>query len=297
MSNQILKVIAALMLVGSMILIAVAYQMGKPPQITDQEMKPIVSLPETGIRVIKAAHLIKSGQILQESDVILDSVNSRPADAFDTKTEVLGRRAIADINPGMPLLHSHLATGNILAQSLKENERAIAVKVDEFIGVGGFIEPGDFVDVIAFIRADNNDIKEPQAVVALHSIRVLAYGEVIPSPEEDKSKPGEEVKGKTGRSTAILALAEEQTSLLSLLENAAVLRLALRPSSNDKATEGENKAYSVALSDVLASQENTAKSNSRQTYSSNTNNFQPKKSQGPMVEIYHGTNVEQIQYP
>lgn len=294
MSNQILKVIAVAMLIGSLILIAVAYQMGKPAQTTEQTAGPIISLPETTVSIVKAARPIQSGQIIQESDLVLDSVATRPADAFNAKSEVLGKRVIANIPPGTALLHSHLATGNVLAQSLKENERAIAIKVDEIIGIGGFVEPGDFVDVIAFIRADNQRVEEPQAIVALHAIRVLAYGEEIPPPKEEKSQTGEAIKGKSGKSTAILALAEQQTSLLALLENAAVLRLALRPSA---ATDGENKPYSVALSDVLSQKQDSAKATASQARSSKTSNIQPKSPQGPMVEIYHGTNVEQIQYP
>ncbi|MGR8931862.1 MAG: Flp pilus assembly protein CpaB [Gammaproteobacteria bacterium] len=283
MSNQVLKIIAAMMLIGSLALIFIAYQMGKPPKPTTASIAPaaIKTYP-----IVKAANTIPAGHVIQENDLKLEESTTRPPGAFDTIPEVLGKRVIAGVERDSTILHSHFATGNSLAQTLKPNERAIAVKVDEFVGVGGFIQPGDFVDVIAYIRADSmQKIDEAQAVVALHAIRVLAYGEELPvSAKKSNEKSEEAAKGKTGKTTAILAMDVEQTPKLSLLDNAAILRLALRPA--DAAPNLEDKPYSVTVRDIIETEKKPK-----------GNHFQSAKPLGPMVEIYHGTQVEQIQYP
>lgn len=305
MSSQILKIIAALMLTGSLILIGIAYRMGKSPQSQIAPLaEKIVTPPEATVEIVKVTHPIGPDQVLMESDLTLESVSIRPTGSFSNKTELLGRRTLFDIPQGSPVLRSHLTSDNRLTHALKPEERAIAIKVDEIIGVGGFVQPGDFVDVVAFVRENNQDIEEPQAVVAIHSVRILAYGEEIPipndsaitstgngiAPKKEKSKDGEEgdsIKGKSGRSTAILAINNEQTSLVSLLENASVLRLALRPLN---VPNSDNKPYSVTISDVIEPGKKKSPDNK-------PNSFQPDKPVGPMVEIYHGTHVEQIQYP
>lgn len=290
MSNQILKVIAAAMMIGSFILIVIAYQTGKAPQSPVKsvaEQLPILS--DSTIQVIKAAHTIHPNDVILESDLIQESATARPKGAFTEKAQIIGKRALFNIHQGAVVLQSHLSPDNKLTQALNPDERAIAIKVDEIIGVGGFILPGDVVDVVAFVRADHQRIEDPQAVVAIHAVRVLAYGQELPSANDAwLGENKEAIKGKKGNSTAILALKSSQTSLVSLLENAAVVRLALRPSN---APDSENKPYSVTIQDVIAS--NTNQSNTPKS----TSSLQPKKSVGPMVEIYHGTHVEQIQYP
>lgn len=277
MSNQILKLVAAMMLIGSLILIAVAYHLSSPPPnepvFTNKE-------PEKIYQIVTANRNLQPGEIISESDVALTSVATRPPDTFDAPKDMLGKRLTNSVLQGKPIARSDFAIGNPLVQSLKANERAIAIKVDELIGVGGFIQPGDSVDVVAFIRGDNQRIKENQAAIVLHNVRILTYGEELPANKDDKEPAkNDPIKGKTGRNTAVIAIDAEQTPLLALAENSAVLRLALRPTG----VEDRNLPYPIALSDIVEPPQQEIPL--------------PEKPQGPLVEIYHGTHVEQVQYP
>lgn len=279
MSSQILKLVAAIMLIGSLILIAIAYRLSSPS--SDKTSTP-AKAPEISYQIVTANRPLQPGDVISEADVTSTPTTIRPANAFDTPKEVLGRRLTNTIAPGKPILAGDLATGNPIAQSLKTNERAIAIKVSEVIGVGGFIHPGDAVDVIAFIRKDNESVKENQAVVMLHAVRVLSYGTELPAPDPatDKSpSKGETVKSKTGINTAVIAVDADQTALVALVENLGLLRLALRPAG---AAVSEELPSPTTLNDVAAP---------------TTQIVAPDKSPGSIIEIYHGAHVEQVQYP
>jgi len=279
MSSQILKLVAAIMLIGSLILIAIAYRLSSPP--ADKTTTP-AKAPEISYQIVTASRPLQPGDVISEGDVVSTPTANRPANAFDATKEVLGKRLANTIAQGKPILASDLVTGNPIAQSLKTNERAIAIKVSEVIGVGGFIHPGDAVDVIAFIRKDNELVKENQAVVMLHAVRVLSYGTELPAPDPatDKSPSKDEtVKSKTGINTAVIAVDADQTALVALVENLGILRLALRPAG---AAVSEELSSPTTLNDVAAP---------------TTQSLAPEKPQGPIIEIYHGAHVEQVQYP
>lgn len=279
MSSQILKVIAAMMLIGSFVLIAIAYRLSNPPETT--EASTSVKPPEKTYQIFTATRTINAGEIIHEGDAVLSTVTERPANAVEAVGEILGKRTATTVAQGKPILLNDLVTGNPIAHSLKANERAIAIKVSEVIGVGGFIQPGDAVDVIAFIRKDNELVKENQAVVMLHGVRVLSYGEEVPATSTAKpASKDESVKSKTGTNTAVIAVDDEQTALVALVENLGVLRLALRPTGAADSAKASSPATVV---DIAAP--------------SSMQPVVPEKPQGPMVEIYHGTHVEQVQYP
>lgn len=282
MSSQILKVAAAIMLICSLILIAIAYRLSKPPQpIAPSNGKIPVQLTEKNYSLVTAARSIQPGEIILESDVVLSSFADKPIDAFEAPAEVLGKRSATSIAQGKPMLRSHFAIGNPIAQALKANERAIAIKVNEVIGVGGFIQPGDSVDVIAFIHKDNQMVQENQAVVVLHAVRVLSYGDELQAAIADKAvSKTEPVKSKTGINTAVIAVDADETALIALVENLGVLRLALRPAGP---AENEIVSSPATLNDVAAPQM--------------VEPVAPEQPQKPLIEIYHGTQVEQVQYP
>jgi pilus assembly protein CpaB len=156
------------------------------------------------------------------------------------------------------LLSSHFPSYSQLALSLHPGERAVAVKVDEVVGAGGFIEPGDQVDVLLFLEADQETGKNSSAQVVLSKVRVLAFGNMLDSPEEQtaaaddqsdllekaktstaneatgkRKKKEEEPDGKKSK-TAVLAIAESDTSTLMLAESSGRIRLALHGAEREE---------------------------------------------------------------
>lgn len=111
-----------------------------------------------------------------------------PGGTFATMTEVAGRSLVQDLVKGEVILATRLANparGVGMAAILTPGHRAMAVKVDQVIGVAGFIHPGDSVDVIATLKPDD----ETESALAskadrmtktiLQNTRVLAIGQEL----------------------------------------------------------------------------------------------------------------------
>lgn len=96
------------------------------------------------------------------------------------------RRARSNIVEGEVVLTSKLSGFGekvTITQKLGENTRAMAIKVDAVTAVGGFVTPGDFVDIV-LTQGKNDSIR---AVTILQNIRVIGVDqqseEAVDSPE------------------------------------------------------------------------------------------------------------------
>jgi pilus assembly protein CpaB len=75
--------------------------------------------------------------------------SSIPAGAFSSPQQVMGKVSRVKILANEPILESRLAgEGAGLTVRLEAGKRALALRVDEIVGVSGFIVPDDRVDVI-----------------------------------------------------------------------------------------------------------------------------------------------------
>ena len=284
MSSQVLKFLAVVMLIGSVVLIVVALRLGQtptPPGGNAVSTAPTPAAPPQH-KVVIASRPIRAGETIGAADITLAPAAAPPPGAIENTADAVGKQPLTAIAQGSPVLNSHLPDIGALTQSLREDERAVAVKVDELIGVGGFLRPGDRVDVMVYLRGDNQQVKESQAMIILHSVRVLAYGEELPGkPSETDAKPSSDTpKSAKGRNTAVLAIKAPDVTRLTLAENAGVLRLALRPALAD---EGETQSpYGVSMKEISAPSVFAAPED---------------KVQGPRVLIIRGTAVEAVQLP
>lgn len=277
MSSQTLKFLAVLMVIGSVVLAFVALRISRAPE-TPPKTANTETIPQkdSAVRVVVAARPIPPGEAIRDADLALAAFETAPPNAFKRPEDIVGKRPVVAIGTGNPVLQRHFLSGNPLIETLREDERAIAVKVNNLIGVGGFPQPGDRVDVLLYLRGDHQQAAESQSLVVVRSVRVLAYGGELSGPE-DAGKT-EKVKSKEA-ATAVLAVSAEDAVRLTLAENAGILRLALRPSSIGE--DGIEDRASVRLSEIIApGLEGPA----------------PQKPQGPVVEVYRGGQKSMIQF-
>ncbi len=78
-------------------------------------------------------------------------VGPLPKGAILKREDAVGRGVISDLYQGEPILESRLAavgSGGGLAATIPQGMRACAVKVDDVVGVAGFVTPGMRVDVL-----------------------------------------------------------------------------------------------------------------------------------------------------
>lgn len=106
-------------------------------------------------------------------------------DHFDKADQVEGLIALQKSIPGEILLKERFAdrnAGSTLAAIVKPDMRAVTVRVDDVIGVAGFLMPGNHVDVVA-ARVDNG---HAETHTVLHNLNVLAVDQTA---AQDKDQP------------------------------------------------------------------------------------------------------------
>ncbi len=190
--------------------------------------------------VVVAKTEIPLGEKINAEQVTLTSIpnGSTPEGAFRKLDQVVGRVAIMPIGVRETITNSKLApagTGGGLSSVIPEGYRAMTVKVDDVVGVSGFIMPGSYVDVIAIIVSASQQNGEPISKIVLQNIKVLASGAKLDSPENQREPTN--VKAVT------LQVTPEQAEKLVLAANEGKLQLVMRSYSDqeDAQTNGANK--------------------------------------------------------
>jgi len=158
---------------------------------------------------------------------------SLPKDAlppgYFSSPEVLKDRVLlAEVKENEPVLEHRLApvsvTAGGLSAVLSPEKRAMAVKVDEVVGVAGFLYPRSRVDVFVTMREETPGVSNPLSKIVLQNILVLAVGtEMERKGKEEKPAPV---------TVVILEVTPEEGEKLALAVNAGKLQLALRNSLN-----------------------------------------------------------------
>jgi pilus assembly protein CpaB len=164
---------------------------------------------------------------------------SLPQGHFADIERLKGRVLITNVSALEPILETKLApisvtTGGVAAVT-DPQKRAMAVKVDDVVGVAGFINPGNRVDVLVALRHD-----PPITKIVLQNVLVLATGaELERTGREQKPLP---VKVIT------MEVTPQEAEKLALASTNGKIRLALRNQlgSQPVLTKGETIASLLA---------------------------------------------------
>ena len=175
-------------------------------------------------QAVVATHSIAVGALIGELDVKLaDWGGTLPPQACRTKEEVVGRGVVANIYEGEPVLNDRLAAkgaGAGLAATIPIGMRAVAVRVNEIVGVAGFVLPGMRVDLlIAGTPPGGNPREGTLQRTLLQNIEVLSVGQRIEKSPDGKPEPVNVVN---------LLVTPEQAEILSLASNETRIQLVLR---------------------------------------------------------------------
>ena len=160
---------------------------------------------------------------------------SVPAGAFSSPEQLVGKVNRVKILANEPILESRLAgEGAGLTVRLESGKRAMAVRVDEIIGVSGFIVPDDRVDVIVTATPPGADKQDDRiSKIVLQNKRVLSVA------QSTEQKDG---KAQLARSIT-LEVTPDEAEKLSLASQEGSIVLALRGLGDDSEakTLGSNK--------------------------------------------------------
>jgi pilus assembly protein CpaB len=206
--------------------------------------------------------VVANQDIPAQSRLITDvlDIETLPADkvnpeAFTARSQVVNRITGQAITAGDQILPTMVSdkAGESLAFTIGAGKRAVSIEVKESVTAGGNVQPGDQVDVVGIFALDKDaDVTALLAVVApggeavvtpfgtdrnltvtlLQDVKVLAVGQSLAKSEEETTtratQPETDSEGRPKAKSVTLEVTPQQTQLLALADEYAVLRLAVR---------------------------------------------------------------------
>ena len=172
---------------------------------------------------VVASHPLPLGTRLQESDLkLVPWPAANPLTGGFTKIEdAVDRGLIAAVAENEPLTGNNVAAkeaGAGLPPTIPPGMRAISVKVNEVIGVAGFVAPGTRVDVMAILTQGGQKV----ARVVVGNVQVLAAGT---RTDQEAAREG---KAIPGTSVVTLLVSPTDAELISLAGSEGTIMLTLR---------------------------------------------------------------------
>jgi pilus assembly protein CpaB len=231
-----------------------------------------------GNRVAVAARDLPAGAVVGAADVRLVAwpEDALPAGYARTAAEVVGRGLVTPLRANEPVMEGKLAPrdgGGGLPILIPEGMRAVSVRVDEVIGVAGFVTPGTRVDVLATLPAAGERTAGTRLV--LQNVQVLAAGQSI--ARETDGKP------QTAAVITLLVL-PEQAEIVTLASAEGRIQLALR-----NTLDGAQVSTGGARTNVLLGADGAPKKEEARPRTRPATALPPART-GPSVEIFRGSD-------
>lgn len=207
-----------------------------------------VSAPTQKV-VVAATDLPLASRLKAEQLKVVEwPVASLPVGTLNDTKEVEGRVVTARVLKGEPVLAGKLAAknaGNGLTALIPGDMRAMAVRVDDVVGVAGFIHPENRVDVIVTMRPARPADAEPTSKVILQNVKVLAVGKDLEPNEKDR-------KSATSATVATLLVRPGEAEKLALAATEGRLILTLRGWTDESAVATDGAISSSLLGNLAA---------------------------------------------
>jgi pilus assembly protein CpaB len=214
---------------------------------------PLMAAQPKRVNIVLSARSLPVGAVVTERDVKLVGWpgDALPSGYLRSVQDAVGRGVITPVAENEPLLAAKMSTkdaGGGLPIIIRDGMRAVSVRVDEVIGVAGFVLPGTRVDVMLTL---DKGPSRPQAITKtlLQNVHTLAAGQSVTRDKE----------GKPQTVTVITVLVSpDDAELLALAAKEGRLQLALRNTLDTLAV-----STSGARADRLSPSAATSPQNSR----------------------------------
>jgi Flp pilus assembly protein CpaB len=247
MNKNLLIVLAGGFLIALLVAIIVQASFGSNKD--GVEIAVAVKALSTGTEIKK--ELVK-WKTVPEDSVFEGSIERDKSKKFEEQIKGRLRR---DVAAGEPILQSALTVsgrGNVLASSMEKGMRAVAIKVSAESMVGGFINPGDRVDVILTYKINLSGSEADRAGMivdrhatetVLENVKILAIDQVA-RKEDDKAKVGR---------TVTLEVSSQGAEKVAVASEMGDLSLSLRPLGDTSVKDKNNETHTtdVDVSSIL----------------------------------------------
>lgn len=227
------------------------------------------SKPVATLQIVAASKDIPLGAVITAADLSTMTIaGSAPKGALYKTEDAIGRGVTVSISQGEPVLDSHLAglgSGGGLAPTIPDGMRACAVRVDEVVGVAGFVIPGMRVDVLVSGNPPGADGASQGMVTKtiLQNIQVLSAGTDIQKDNEGKPQQVQVVN---------LLVTPDQAQTLSLASSLKI-QLVLRNPLDTKITKVSPNSMGGLFADQNAPAHPAPSSAPRKAAKRDTNTF------------------------
>jgi pilus assembly protein CpaB len=186
--------------------------------------RPVAGKAPPSVEVVVAARELAVGTLIHDADLSTAQwFGPRPAGAALKRDVLLNRGVVSPIYAGEPVTEQRLApvgSGGGLAATIPPGMRACAVRVNEVVGVAGFVVPGMRVDVlITGLPPGGNALDGARVRTLLQDIQVLSAGVNFQQDKEGKPEQAQVVN---------LLVTPSQAEILSLASNESHIQLVLR---------------------------------------------------------------------
>jgi len=186
---------------------------------------PVREVEVASVEVVVASRAVPLGTMLTSSDVRLVKwpAQAQVPGSFGQTSQVVNHGTVAPLEENEIITAGKLAAegaGAGLPPRIPVGMRAISVKVNEVIGVAGFVVPGTRVDLLVTVSQQNNQETISRLVVS--NLEVLAAGTRY---EDEQSRSG----GKAIPTTVVTLLATpEDSERIALAQTEGRVMLVLR---------------------------------------------------------------------
>jgi pilus assembly protein CpaB len=213
-----------------------------------EKSRPVREVEVARTQAVVAIHPLSVGTLVTKDDLKLvpwPAASPVPG-SFTEVDKAVNRGVIVAISENEPLTESKLApigSGAGLPPTITEGMRALSVKVNEVIGVAGFVIPGTRVDVVVTVRGRDSN-SQPQSRVVLSNVTVLTAGTRY--DQERATKDGKPIP----TSVVTLLLTPEDAEKMTLASEEGKVMLALRNPLDTAPTKTEGARLSALLGEA-----------------------------------------------
>ena len=248
---------ATLFLVASLLgAVLAAFAVMQVVQSAQHEVEAARRGPDT-VPVVIATRTLDMGLTITDDDVSIRHLLPEMVDidtVYADAAVVIGRTPRAKILPNEPVRRERLASADAgvgLNALIRKGMRAMTVQVDHQSGVGGFIQPGNYVDVIVTIRPDDQRGRTKWATeTILVGIPVLTVAATEPSDDAAEGEPKRRTNTRRQKPSVTLELTPEHAEKLALAVSKGDIHLVLR-GDLDITTEDDRVKSPLSTSELI----------------------------------------------
>jgi pilus assembly protein CpaB len=175
------------------------------------------------VKLILAARELEPGTLIRDADIrVGDWPGAIPEGVLQKKEDIVERGVVSPILTGEPIVETRLALkggGAGLAALIPKGMRAVAIRVNEIVGVAGFAVPGMRVDVLVSGNSPGEAALGAVTRTLLQNVQVLSAGQNFQKDAEGKPVSVPVVN---------LLVTPQQAEMLSLAGNQTTIQLVLR---------------------------------------------------------------------